>query len=272
MTDNYAVVGNPVTHSKSPLIHTLFAKQCQQDMRYQKIEAPLDRFRQTIEEFFSRSGNRGLNITVPFKEQAWSLCDHKSERAELAGAVNTLLLDEKGRLFGENTDGLGLVRDLVENYGVDLKNKKILLVGAGGAVRGVLQPILGEQPEKVLVCNRTPEKADALVSIFQHLGCIESLPFEALADVFDVVINGTSASLSGDLPAIGRRVLGPHTVVYDMMYGREETVFNQWARQSGVACTIDGLGMLVEQAAEAFFIWRGRRPETRDIMSELRSL
>jgi len=272
MIDHYAVVGNPVAHSKSPMIHGLFAEQNHQAMHYGKIEAPLDRFQQTVQAFFSQAGNKGLNITVPFKEQAWAICDIKSERAELAGAVNTLLLDTKNQLVGDNTDGVGLVKDLLDNHHVALKNKKILLVGAGGAVRGVLQPILKEMPEKVLICNRTPAKADALVSKFKHLGNIQSLPFAALTEVFDVVINGTSASLSGDLPAIGTQVIGRQTVVYDMMYGPEETVFNQWARQAGAAHTIDGLGMLVEQAAEAFFIWRGLRPETGRVMSKLRSL
>ena len=269
--DFYAVVGNPIEHSKSPLIHAMFAKQTGQDLEYEKIEAPIDGFKVCVSGFFAREAQKGLNITVPFKEQAWALCQKRSERAELAGAVNTLYLNENKQICGDNTDGVGLVCDL-KNHNVMLKGKKILIVGAGGAVRGVLQPILKEAPESVVVCNRTLSKADELVSIFKHLGNISCSAFEELDCAFDLVINGTSASLSGNLPPLPAHVIAAQTVVYDMMYAKYATVFNVWAKQHGAVKTIDGLGMLVEQAAEAFKIWRGVQPETSDVMVALRAL
>ena len=272
--DQYAVVGNPVSHSKSPLIHSIFAKQCKQELEYTTIESPLEGFEETIKAFFaSDSGGqirgKGLNVTVPFKEQAWALCDLLSERAKLAGAVNTLFLNKEKQLCGENTDGIGLVRDL-KNRGVSLKGKKILIIGAGGAVRGVLQPILNEVPVKVVVTNRTKSKADTLVSIFSGLGNVESLGFDQVSETYDVVINGTSASLGGELPNITPNIFCSATIVYDMMYAKQETVFNAWALKSGVHAVYDGLGMLVEQAAEAFFIWRGVRPKTEEVIQLLR--
>jgi len=269
--DYYAVVGNPVGHSKSPMIHAMFAQQTNQDLNYGKIEAPLDAFSESVNTFFAQKNQKGLNITVPFKEQAWSLCQERTERAELAGAVNTLYLGKNNKLCGDNTDGVGLVSDL-KNNGIVLKNKKILIVGAGGAVRGVLQPILKEMPECVVVCNRTLSKADELVSIFKHLGNIRSSAFEAVNDAYDLVINGTSASLSGNLPPLPVKVIKPETVTYDMMYSKDATVFNGWAKQHGASKTIDGLGMLVEQAAEAFDIWRGVKPQTTEVMETLRAL
>jgi len=274
--DQYAVVGNPIEHTKSPLIHEMFAKQTTQAMHYGKIEAPLEGFEQRVREFFSHVNNKGLNVTVPFKEQAWSLCESRTERAELAGAVNTLFLNNKGDIAGDNTDGIGLVSDL-KQHDISLKGKKILVIGAGGAVRGVLQPILSEQPDRVYICNRTVSKADVLVDLFKELGSLQSVSFESLAEEclnggFDIVINGTSASLTGKLPPIPASAIGEQTVTYDMMYAKEDTVFNQWARTAGAAKMIDGLGMLVGQAAEAFYIWRGCRPETETVMLKLRSL
>jgi len=269
--DYYAVVGNPIGHSKSPMIHGMFAKQTSQNLEYGKIEAPIDAFTNTVNKFFEQDRQKGLNITVPFKEQAWALCQARTDRAELAGAVNTLYLDENNNLCGDNTDGVGLVRDL-KNNGVMLKGKKILIVGAGGAVRGILQPILKELPSSVVVCNRTLSKAEELVLIFKHLGNIRSSAFQDLSEAFDIVINGTSASLSGDLPPLSAKVISPRTVVYDMMYSKEATVFNVWAAENGSDKTIDGLGMLVEQAAEAFKIWRGLTPKTADVMAALRLL
>jgi shikimate dehydrogenase len=229
--DQYAVVGNPVSHSKSPLIHALFAKECEQELEYTKIEAPLDGFEDVVKSFFAKPASeeiakntikkteegKGLNVTVPFKEQAWSLCSHLSDRAKLAGAVNTLFLDDQGEICGDNTDGIGLVRDL-KNHGESLKGKKILIIGAGGAVRGVLQPILNEMPELVVVTNRTVLKADALVSLFSGCGNIKSKGFDGLNESFDMVINGTSASLGGELPAISDAIFTSSTVVYDMLY------------------------------------------------------
>ena len=202
--DQYAVVGNPISHSKSPLIHALFAKQCGQELEYSKLESPLNEFLALVNDFFygsdsilkqrSRGLGKGLNVTVPFKEQAWSLCAHLSDGAKLAGAVNTLYLNEKGEVCGENTDGIGLVRD-IKNQGVSFKEKKILIIGAGGAVRGVLQPILKEIPGKVVLTNRTLSKAEALVSIFSGLGNISSSGFDQLNDSFDIIINGTTIEL-----------------------------------------------------------------------------
>ena len=266
--DQYAVVGNPISHSKSPLIHSLFAQQTGQMLEYKKIESPLDSFALLVKQFFGNKG-KGLNITVPFKEDAWSLCDLLSDRARLAGAVNTLYCDEKGLLCGENTDGIGLVTDL-KNNGVQLKGKKILIIGAGGAVRGVLQPILNERPATVIITNRTLPKAEALVDLFSDYCVMASQSYGQLNESFDVVINGTSASLNGELPNISTAVFSSNTDVYDMMYSKEDTVFNAWAKICGVNAVYDGLGMLVEQAAEAFQIWRGVRPDTKEVIQLLR--
>lgn len=266
--DQYAVVGHPVSHSKSPQIHAMFAEQTRQAMSYSAIEAPLDDFEGVVKAFFQQGG-KGLNVTVPFKEQAWALCKTLSDRARLAGAVNTLYLDQQGQLCGDNTDGYGLVNDLIQQ-GISLSGKNILLIGAGGAVKGVIQPILNESPASLTLTNRTQSKADELVSVFAEYASISSMAFEELCKPFDLVINGTSASLGGQLPAISKAIFSAETAVYDMMYAREDTVFNAWAKRSGALTTLDGLGMLVEQAAEAFFIWRGVRPKTRDIIQALR--
>ena len=268
--DKYAVVGNPINHSKSPVIHTMFAKQCAESMRYDKYEFPLVGFEEAVKEFFADADNKGLNVTVPFKERAYAMCEVLSPRAKLAGAVNTLFLDEHRRLFGDTTDGAGLVKDLKDNHQVQLKDKKILIVGAGGAVRGVLQPILEERPRELVVCNRTMSKVDELAALFIEHGNIHACEFTELSGSFDVVINGTSASLSGELPPLPISVIGSHTVVYDMMYAKETTIFNAWANKNDAALTIDGLGMLVEQAAEAFTLWRGQRPQTQPVINALR--
>ena len=266
--DQYAVVGHPVAHSKSPQIHAMFAEQTRQAMAYSAIEAPLDGFEEVVKGFFQQGG-KGLNVTLPFKEQAWALCQDLSERARLAGAVNTLYLDQQGQLCGDNTDGLGLVSDLIQQ-GVELAGKNILIIGAGGAVKGVIQPILSEMPACLTLSNRTQSKADELVSIFAGHGSITSLSLDQLSQPFDLVINGTSASLGGQLPAVSRAIFSARTVVYDMMYAKGDTVFNAWAKQQGVSIALDGLGMLVEQAAEAFRIWRGVRPQTQEVIKVLR--
>ena len=271
LVDKYAVAGNPIEHSKSPMIHAMFAKQTKQSLEYGKIEVPIGAFKGFVANFFAQKNQKGLNVTVPFKEQAWALCCLRTDRAELAGAVNTLYLNETGQLCGDNTDGIGLVSDL-KNHEVRLKDKKILIVGAGGAVRGVLQPILKEMPKSVVLCNRTLSKADELVSIFKPFGNIKSSAFADLNEAFDVVINGTSASLTGSLPPLPTQVISEKTVAYDMMYSKEATVFNAWAVQHGAVKTMDGLGMLVEQAAEAFKLWRGVRPETLTVMTTIRAL
>ncbi|MBE0486843.1 shikimate dehydrogenase [Marinobacter sp.] len=269
----YAVVGNPISHSKSPRIHSLFARQTGEQLEYTAIQAPLDDFSGTVRHFFERGG-KGLNVTVPFKEQAWTLADHRTPRAEKAGAANTLYLDKDQDLVADNTDGVGIVRDLQNNHGIVLKGARILVLGSGGAVRGVLGPILAEQPAALTIANRTVTKAEALVRLFaQDAGAamLAACGFDQPDQPFDLVINGTSASLQGDLPPVSANVIGPDTVVYDMMYSLQTTTFNQWALDMGARRVYDGLGMLVEQAAESFYVWRKVRPETTPVIEELRT-
>jgi shikimate dehydrogenase len=270
--DLYAVVGNPISHSKSPRIHSLFAAQTGEAVEYTAIQAPLKEFSETVRDFFTKGG-RGLNITVPFKEQAWDMADQRSERAAKAGASNTLYQDDDGSLIADNTDGAGLVTDLAENNGVSLAGKRLLILGAGGAVRGVLGPLLAEQPRELVIANRTEAKAQALAELFADEAgdtSLSAVGFTDVAGAFDIVINGTSASLQGDLPPVSAAIITPDTVVYDMMYTPGVTTFNQWALDNGATLVLDGLGMLVEQAAESFRIWRGVRPETASVMAELR--
>lgn len=266
--DRYAVFGNPINHSKSPYIHTLFARQTQQEMTYEKMEAPIDSFESSVREFLAHGG-KGANVTVPFKEQAYRMVDQLSPRAKLAGAVNTLKLTDDGLLLGDNTDGAGLVQDLKFHLGT-LSGKTILLVGAGGASRGVIGPLLDNEPAKLVITNRTYEKAEQLAHLFKDNGPIQAIPMQQLESSFDLIINGTSASLGGDIPALPESAIGSQTVTYDMMYGAHDTAFNVWAKQKGAALTIDGLGMLVSQAAESFVIWRGIRPGTKQVIRELR--
>ncbi|SNB58598.1 shikimate dehydrogenase [Marinobacter sp. es.042] len=271
--DLYAVVGNPISHSKSPRIHSLFASETGEPVEYTAIQGPLDDFAGTVRQFFERGG-KGLNVTVPFKEEAWKLADRRTERAQNAGAANTLYLDDEGRLTADNTDGCGIVRDLVVNHGVVLGQARILVLGAGGAVRGVLGPILAEHPAAITIANRTVAKADALVNLFKPVAgetALSACGFEQPGEPFDVIINGTSASLQGDLPPLSPEVLGEQTVVYDMMYSLQTTTFNQWALEQGAQNVHDGLGMLVEQAAESFRIWRGVNPATGPVIEELRN-
>lgn len=270
--DLYAVVGHPISHSKSPRIHSLFASQTGEALEYTAIQAPLDGFEATVARFFERGGG-GLNVTVPFKEQAWQMAQCRTERAQKAGAANTLYLDGDGRLTADNTDGQGLVSDLCANHGVKLAGANILVLGAGGAVRGVLAPLLAAQPAALTVANRTVAKAEALLALFApDAGAtrLSACGFDAPDRPYDLIINGTSASLQGDLPPLSSSVIDNRTVVYDMMYAASETIFNQWARERGAQQTIDGLGMLVEQAAESFRVWRGIKPETAPVIAELR--
>jgi shikimate dehydrogenase len=271
--DLYAVVGHPISHSKSPRIHSLFARQTGQAVEYTAIQAPPDDFNGTVRAFF-RNGGKGLNVTVPFKEQAWTLADHRTPRAEKAGAANTLFLDQDDALVADNTDGVGLVRDLTVNHGVKLAGTRVLVLGAGGAVRGVLGPILAEHPASVTIANRTLARAEALVRLFSAtrggIG-LSACGFEQAVGPFDLVINGTSASLQGDLPPVPASVIGEATVVYDMMYSLNVTTFNQWALEQGARQVFDGLGMLVEQAAESFYLWRGVRPETAPVIAAIRT-
>lgn len=267
--DRYGVFGNPIGHSKSPLIHRLFAEQTGQQLSYEALLAPPDGFTAFARDFFANG--RGGNVTVPFKEQAYQLADSLTPRAQRAGAVNTLSKQDDGGLLGDNTDGAGLVRDLTVNAGVSLQGKRILLLGAGGAARGVVAPILAENPQALVIANRTVEKAEQLAKLFADLGPVVAAGFDWLEAPVDLIINATSASLAGELPPISPSLIqADHTVCYDMMYGKGLTAFNQWASEQGAARTLDGLGMLVEQAAEAFFLWRGVRPDSAVVLAELR--
>jgi shikimate dehydrogenase len=269
MTDQYAVFGNPINHSKSPAIHRQFAEQTGQDLHYGKQLVALDQFAEAAREFFAQGG-KGLNITVPFKLEAYELAAQLTARAQRAGAVNTLAMQADGSILGDNTDGIGMVHDM-HNLGWELRGKRILILGAGGAVRGVLQPLLAEQPTQVVIANRTYAKAEELVELFQDLGNVQAKTYEQLeGERFDLVINGTSASLSGDLPPLPANLLNPGACCYDMMYGAEPTVFMHWAQECGAARIADGLGMLVGQAAEAFYLWRQIRPEVVPVITSLR--
>lgn len=267
--DHYVVFGNPIGHSKSPLIHRLFAEQTGERLEYETLLAPLDDFTGAAQKFFHKGS--GANVTVPFKEQAFRLADSLTERAQRAGAVNTLRKGLDGRLLGDNTDGAGLVRDLTVNAGFSLQGKRILLLGAGGAVRGALEPLLAEKPAVLVIANRTVEKAEQLAHLFEDLGPVFASGFDWLEEPVDLIINATSASLAGELPPISPSLIQPgHTVCYDMMYGKEPTPFCRWATEHGAAQSLDGLGMLAEQAAEAFYLWRGVRPDTAPVLAELR--
>lgn len=265
-TERYAVFGNPIAHSKSPRIHTLFAAQTGQDIAYEAILAPLDGFAQAVRAF-AAAGGRGANVTVPFKEEAFRLATARTPRAEAAGAVNTLRFDGAA-ILGDNTDGAGLVRDIAHNLGRSLAGRRILLLGAGGAARGVILPLLGEAPAALFVANRTAAKAEELARAFADPrlsgGGFGDLP----ATPFDIVINATSAGLQDAALPLPDTVFAPGSLAYEMVYGRE-TPFMAQARTAGTAVA-DGLGMLVEQAAEAFLVWRGVRPDTAPVLAELR--
>ncbi len=269
-TDRYGVMGNPIVHSKSPRIHALFAEQTAQDLLYTAILAPRDGFVEAIRAFQAQGG-KGLNITVPFKLQAWELMDAMSLRAHRAGAVNTILFREDGSCYGENTDGVGLVRDLRDNHRVPIKDQRILLLGAGGASRGVLGSLLEESPVQIVIANRTPAKARDLAFAFGGLGPLEGCGFPDLQGrSFDLIINATAAGLHHETPPLPDHVLARDGGCYDMMYGDKPTAFVRWGQRHGAAKSLDGLGMLVEQAAESFFIWRGVRPDTGPVIEALR--
>jgi shikimate dehydrogenase len=268
--DRYAVMGNPVAHSKSPAIHKLFAHQFGHNIEYTAIQVDAGGFRQAVEQFRA-GGGLGLNVTVPFKPDAFRLADHLSDRAKLAEAVNTLKFETDGLIFGDNTDGAGIVHDIEINLGIPLRDKNILILGAGGAVRGVLDPILRHRPKVIVLANRTVAKAKDLVRVFSAHGKIEASSFEDLKGKhFDIVINGTSASLKGEVPPLPVTVFARGALAYDMMYGDRPTPFMEWAMLHNAEKVVDGLGMLVEQAAESYFVWRGVRPETRPVIATLR--
>ena len=267
--DQYAVFGSPIKHSKSPRIHQLFAEQTGQALHYTAELVTAEQFAQRVSEFFAKGG-RGLNCTVPLKELAWSYADKRTERAELSKAVNTLARQEDGSILGDNTDGIGLVTDLMANHAVGLEQKTILILGAGGASRGIIGPLLDQVPQLITVANRTVEKALILADEFSHKGTITGCAYEVLAGLsFDLILNATSASLTGDLPPLPKGVLAEQGSCYDLAYANEATAFVSWAREQQAQQSLDGLGMLVEQAAEAFYLWRGVRPDSAKVIQLL---
>jgi len=274
MTDQYAVIGNPIGHTRSPLIHGLFAGETRQDMRYTAIEGPLEPdsgFADTVRAFIA-AGAKGMNVTAPFKLKAFAMADERSERAQLAGAANALKFED-GRILAENFDGIGLLRDVEVNLGFPVAGKRVLMLGAGGAARGALLPFLDAGPAQMVVVNRDPARAQALVN---ETGARGPLPACACAygDLegmgrFDLVLNATSASLTGALPAVPPGVFSPQGLAYELAYGKKLTPFLRLARNAGVQNLADGVGMLVEQAAEAFAWWRGPRPRTGAVIRQL---
>ncbi|WP_028487435.1 shikimate dehydrogenase [Thiomicrorhabdus chilensis] len=275
MTDLYAVVGYPIAHSKSPTIHRLFAEQTGQDMTYEAIliDAEETDFSWAMADLKNR-GYKGINITVPYKLDAFEYADSLSQRAQTAHAVNTFIFNEDGSTLGDNTDGIGLVNDIEENGKRPLAKQKILILGAGGAVQGILEPIIDKQPAAIHIANRTEKRAQILGERFKDNFSISASGWENIPEgSYDIVINGTSASLDNKLPPIAESTIGANTLVYDMMYGQKPTVFMEWAKQIQPQCqTMDGLGMLVGQAAEAFYLWRGVRPQTAEVIETVRKL
>jgi shikimate dehydrogenase len=268
--DQYGVFGHPVGHSLSPFIHGVFARDTAQQMTYRAYDVAPEEFTERVQGFFA-DGGRGLNITLPHKIVAVEVAQELTARAAHAAAVNTLALQGDNVLLGDNTDGGGLVRDLCDNLGLIITQRRVLILGAGGATRGVLASLLGLEPAIVVIANRTPERAEALAAAFADLGVTQGVGFEYVGETpFDLIINATSASLSGDIPPIPAEAIGPQTVCYDLAYGRSAMAFVRWAQQSGCVRAVQGLGMLVEQAAESFRLWRGIRPQTAEVLAALK--
>lgn len=268
--DRYAVIGFPVAHSKSPFIHKMFAMQTGQVLTYDRIEATPDAFHATVREFFA-SGGKGLNVTVPHKERAWEMVDYRTPNADKAGAVNTLFITTEGQLCGENTDGVGLVRDIEQNHHGRIKDATVLILGAGGAVRGLLPRLIAARPARIIIANRTLSRAQALQELFSDEGQIEVLGNDCLTDLRpDWIINASSAGLQGEMQALPSSLISGHTSCYDMVYAPGGTVFQHWAQQNRALLALDGSGMLVEQAAESFYVWRGVRPDTGPVLEALR--
>jgi len=268
LTDKYCVIGNPIAHSKSPEIHPIFARQTGQALVYERCLAPLEAFAATVQRLVAE-GYKGANVTLPFKIEAVAVCTRLEERARAAGAVNTLVFAE-GEIVGDNTDGPGLVADITRNAGVAMRGKRILLLGAGGAARGALLPFIQQGPREIVIANRTVATAEQLARAFAPYGIpVHGTGFDTVAGSFDIVVNATSGSLAGEVPPVAASVFGPGALALDMMYGNQPTVFMAFAAGHGAA-TRDGLGMLVEQAAEAFAIWRGVRPDTAEVFRKMR--
>ncbi len=266
----YAVMGNPVSHSLSPRIHAMFAEQCGIGLDYSAIHVELGKFETAVAQFRADDG-KGLNITVPFKLEAWQLVDIRSPRAELAGAVNTLKIEGNGNIFGDNTDGVGMLRDITINLGKEITGARVLVIGAGGAVRGVLGPLLEARPGLLHIVNRTAVKARDLAEVFAEIGPCTAGGLDEIDETsYDIVINGTAASLQGKVPDLPASIFSNKTLAYDMMYSKDPTSFLVWAGNNGASQLSDGLGMLVEQAAESFYIWHGVKPETKPVIQALR--
>ncbi|MET0279709.1 MAG: shikimate dehydrogenase [Steroidobacteraceae bacterium] len=266
--DRYAVIGHPVSHSRSPYIHDLFARQTGQQLLYTTIDATPAQFEPAVRSFFAEGG-KGLNVTIPHKEAAFHLVSELTPRAQRARAVNTLAA-RNGGLLGDNTDGAGLARDLLNNHRVTIAGRRVLLLGAGGAARGVLAPLLGLRPAELTIVNRDVARAQALVEQFADMGQLRAVGYAGLAEEpFDIVINATAASLAGELPALPPGIVSMRSICYDMAYGREDTPFVRWALARGCTRALMGLGMLVEQAAESFYLWHNVRPDTASVLSSL---
>lgn len=267
--DRYGVIGNPVHQSKSPFIHRFFAEQTRQDLEYVPILVEHDGLSDALARF-QADGGKGVNITLPFKHRAVALVDSLSERAERAEAINTIKFNEDGTRFGDTTDGVGLVRDILVNKKFSIKNKRVLILGAGGAVRGIIDSLFNEKPLELIIANRTETKAVALAEEFSKFGTIQACPLSLLENnSFDLVINGTSASLQGEMLDLPGSILKDSALCYDMVYSNGDTAFLRWAKEQGAASCVDGLGMLVEQAAEAFYVWRDVKPSTGAVLSAL---
>ncbi|NSL55962.1 shikimate dehydrogenase [Uliginosibacterium aquaticum] len=273
MTDRYAIIGNPIAQAKSPALQTAFAQQCGQDMAYGAILGELDGFVAGVREF-QKSGGKGMNITMPFKLEAFELADELTPRGRAAGAINMFTLRDDGTILGDNTDGFGIMRDITHNLGRALKGARVLLLGAGGAVRGTLLPLFDEQPAEIFIANRTASKAVELAAEFGGEAGSIKLAGGGFADIsgrFDVIINGSASSMTNDVPPLPVGVWDKESLAYDMAYKKEPTAFVLAARAAGVGQTADGLGMVVEQGAECFFLWRGQRPDTAPVIAALRN-
>ena len=269
---NYAVLGNPVKHSKSPQIHLLFAEEMGITLEYNAIEVPNDEL-STYVNLFSSQGGKGLNITVPFKENAYKLCTEITSRALESGSVNTIKFDTETNIIGDTTDGEGFINDLRKNYGINLQNKSILILGAGGTVKSIIERLVSEEIKNVVIVNRTLSRAEELEKKFKNKIDIKSFSYETLPnDIFDLIVNGTSLSLSSEVPPVSRNIINKNTFCYDLMYSSDKTVFIKWAIENGALRAADGLGMLVEQAAESFFIWHGVKPNTAKVIEALKNL
>ncbi len=267
--DRYAVFGHPISHSQSPFIHRCFAEQTGQTLTYEAIDVPAENFNRALADFLAHGG-RGLNCTVPLKELAFQKVDQLTERARFSKAVNTIIVQLDGTLLGDNTDGVGLVTDLVNNHQVTLHNARILILGAGGAARGIIGPVMAQLPASLYIANRMVSKAEKLALEFAQTGSITGCGFDDLAGLqFDIILNATSASLSNQLPPLPDDLVHSASCCYDLAYANTATAFVKWAKAQGAAQCLDGLGMLVEQAAEAFYQWRQIRPDTQKVIAQL---